>query len=388
MNKVYNNKNSNTDLIKLQVRDLIQKQRDYFSNGNTRTIEKRIHSLQKLKKTIKSHEEDILNALYEDLRKSEFEAYSAEIGFVYQEIDHTLKHLKKWAKKRKVKTPLVLQPAKSWIQPEPLGSVLIIAPWNYPFQLAVAPLVSALAAGNTAIIKPSSVTTATSATLRRIIDIAFDNQYVAVVEGNHEIGDFLLSEKFDHIFFTGSPGVGAKVMKAASEYLTPVTLELGGKSPVIVDEHARIHEAARKIAWGKYLNAGQTCIAPDYVLVHHAVKDEFISEMKKVLKDYYGDDPAKSRDYPRIINEKHFNRLSNLIRKKHVVHGGSMNKKDLYIEPTILENLPDNSPIMKEEIFGPLLPVQEIDSIEEAVTYINSRPNLWLCIFFQTTMST
>jgi len=371
MNKVYSN---NINYQKIETRGYIQQQKEYFQSGALSGIKERIRTLKLLRETIRNFEDDITKALYEDLRKPVFEAYSAEIGFLYQDIDHTLKNIKKWTKKRKVATPLVLQPATSWIQSDPLGTVLIIAPWNYPFQLALSPLITAVAAGNTAIIKPSEMAQATSSVIRKIIEIVFNKNHVAVIEGGVEITQFLLSEKFDHIFFTGSPEVGKIIMKAASENLTPVTLELGGKSPVIVEKSASIENAAKKIIWGKFLNAGQTCIAPDYILVDNSIKEEFLASMKKTIKEFYSSDVKSSPDYARIINTKHFHRLVNLMRKKNVVHGGAIDKSDLYIEPTLLTDLPESSPIMTEEIFGPLLPVQGYDSIEEAVSFINKRP--------------
>ena len=259
-----------------------------------------------LKNSIKENEEKIINALYSDLKKPELEAYTAEIAILYQEIDYAIRNIKKWAKKKKVKTPWIFQPASSWIKPEPYGQILVLGPWNYPFQLTIAPLVAAISAGNVSILKPSELAPATSKIITEIISETFDSSYVYVAEGGVDISKSLLEEKFDHIFFTGGTEVGKIIMEKASHNLTPVTLELGGKSPVIVNNDAKVDLAAKKIAWGKFINAGQTCLAPDYVLVHRDIKDDLVNKIKYYINEFYGSEPEKSKDYARIINQKHF----------------------------------------------------------------------------------
>ncbi len=362
--------NINKDI--LQIRNKLQEQMEFFNKGGTRNKKFRIKQLRSLKEAIKKNEKDILNALYDDLKKPEFESYMTEIGFVYKEIDHAKAKLKKWAKPKSVKTPFFLGPAKSWTIAEPYGQVLIIGPWNYPFQLIIAPLIASMAAGNVSIVKPSELAPATSAVISKIISDTFDPAYIHVVEGGVDRTRFLLSEKFDYIFFTGGTEIGRIVMEAASRFLTPVTLELGGKSPVIVNNDASIDSAAKKIVWGKFINAGQTCIAPDYLLVHKDVKDRLLGKIIKYISIFYGEDPKLSPDYSRIINIKHYKRIKSLLNGVDVIFGGHSSEKQLYISPTVIDGISLNSPVMKEEIFGPVLPVIVFRNIEEAISIVRS----------------
>jgi aldehyde dehydrogenase (NAD+) len=364
--------NVNKDI--LHTRGKLQEQAELFNKGKTRDIKFRIKQLQALKAAVKKNEKEILNALYNDLKKPDYESYMTEIGFVYKEIDHVKANLKKWAKPKSVKTPFFLGPARSWTVPEPYGQVLIIGPWNYPFQLIIAPLIASMAAGNVSILKPSELAPATSAVISKIIADTFDPAYVYVVEGGVEMTQFLLSEKFDHIFFTGGTEIGRIVMEAASKFLTPVTLELGGKSPVIVNDDASVDSAAKKIVWGKFINAGQTCIAPDYLLVHKDVKDRLLEKIEKYINVFYGEDPKLSPDYSRIINLKHYKRIKSLMSGANVMFGGQTSEKQLYISPTVIDGVPLNSPVMKEEIFGPVLPVIAFRDIDEAISVVRSMP--------------
>lgn len=361
---------------------MIEKYRDYFNTGETRSYEFRINQLNKLKNAIKKHEKEILKALYNDLGKPEFEAYATEIGIVYEEINYAIKNLKSWMKRKKVKTPITQMGSKSYIYPEPRGVVWIIAPWNYPFNLLMVPLIGAISAGNTIIVKSSKESRNISFVITKIIEENFDHRYIGMIKGGREEVNEILEEKLDYIFFTGSVEVGKKVMKAASKNLTPITLELGGKSPVILDKSANIKVAAKRIAWGKFLNVGQTCVAPDYLIVHKDLKDQFIKELMKVIKEYFGDNPKESKSYGRIINERHFNRLINLIDKEKLIFGGDYDCEDRYIGPTIVGDVNWNEAVMAEEIFGPILPIMTYDKIEDTINMINSHPKpLALYIF-------
>lgn len=355
------------------INEIVEVQRDFYYKDKTKDIQFRINSLQKLKKAIIENEKNIMAALKLDLNKPEFEAYATEIGVVLEEISYTLKHLRDWAKPKKVKTPIMHFIARSYIYQQPYGVVLIMSPWNYPFQLAISPLVGAIAAGNCSVIKPSNYSPNTSAIIEKIINENFDKSYITVLRGGREVNKNLLSEKFDYIFFTGSVEVGKVVMESASKYLTPVSLELGGKSPCIIDETADIDLAAKRIVWGKFTNAGQTCVAPDYILVKKCVKEDLLQKMKKYINQFYGDDPCNNTDYPKIINEKHFNRLVNLLNCGEVVIGGKYNSQTQQIAPTILNNITWDNLIMQDEIFGPIMPVLEFDTIDEIINTINSR---------------
>lgn len=363
------------------IQDLIRRQRAFFRTGKTKDVEFRVQQLQTLRQAVLDSQDAVMAALHADLRKPEFETYATEIG-VIREIDYVLKHLKSWVKPRKVASPIDQFPSTAKVHSEPLGVVLIIGPWNYPFQLALSPLVGAIAAGNCAILKPSELAPATSRVIADLAQNIFDPAYVAVVEGGVETSQALLAEKFDHIFFTGGTAIGKVIMKAAAEHLTPVTLELGGKSPCIVARDTSIPETARRIAWGKFINTGQTCIAPDYLLVDRQIKAELLDAIKAQIRDFYGDDPSQSPDYGRIISDKHFARLERFLQDGTVICGGQTHAGDRYIAPTILDNVSPDAPIMQDEIFGPILPVLEYDTLDDAIAFVCDRPKpLALYIF-------
>ena len=357
------------------LREKINKQREYFSTGETKDINFRIEKLKKLRDVLKSEEEKVFEALKKDLMKSSFESYVTEVAMVYDEINMHIKNIKKWSKKRRVKTPLVQFPAKSFIQLEPYGVVLIIGPFNYPFMLTMDPLIGAIAAGNTAVIKPSESAPETSKILKEILEKVFDEKYVLHVnpERGKEVVEELLKEKFDYIFFTGSATVGKIVMKAASQYLTPVTLELGGKSPCIIDKDCKLELAARRIVWGKLLNSGQTCVAPDYLYVHKDIEEEFIKKLEEEIKNQFGDNPLESKDYSKMVNEREFNRVLSYIDKEKLVFGGNYNRKTFQIEPTILKNVTWNDPVMEREIFGPIFPILPFENLDEVIRLVNSK---------------
>lgn len=356
------------------TRGVLEKQRDYFASGETKAIDFRIQQLKKLYQAIEDYEDEILEALHEDLNKAGFEAYATEIGLVLEEITYLLKNMKKFLKPKRVRTPLSQFPSVSRVYKEPYGQVLIIAPWNYPFLLTISPLVGALAAGNTAVIKPSEFAPATSVILKRIVEKTFDPAYVTVVEGAVEVNQSLLTKDFDFIFFTGSTEVGKIVMEKASQHLTPVVLELGGKSPAIVDETADIKMAAKRIAWGKGINAGQTCVAPDYVLVQEEVKAELIQELMKYFTEFFGEDAEKNDEYPKIINEKHYQRLTALVETGEVIYGGQQNDNSRQLNLTMMDQVSWDDPIMQEEIFGPILPILSYKNLDEAIGAIKARP--------------
>jgi len=363
---------------------LIEKQREYFNSGATRSVDFRKEQLSQLARAVENNEDKVFDALKADLSKSQYESYLTEIGILLDDIKYVIKHIDQWAKSKKVRTPLMHSPASSWIHPEPLGVSLIIAPWNYPFLLALSPLVGSIAAGNCAIIKPSEFSKHTSRLLADIVRNEFDEEYLAVVEGASEASQALLKEKFDIIFFTGSVQVGKIVMTAAAQHLTPIILELGGKSPSIVDSETDVSLSAKRVASGKFINAGQTCIAPDYVLVQKDIKDEFVAEFGKQLKLFYGENPQDHTDYPRIINDKHFNRLVELLNRGRILHGGQVDLADRYIAPTLLDGVTWEDPVMQEEIFGPILPLIEYEDISQVITWINSRPKPLALYLFTT----
>jgi aldehyde dehydrogenase (NAD+) len=353
-------------LLEQQAKQLVTKQRTFFNTGHTKSVEYRIQALQNLRKGIEKYQQRILDALRADLNKSEAEGFSSEIRIVLGELDYTLEHLRNWAAPRTVPTSSAMPDAVSTIYPEPYGVALIIAPWNYPFQLAFGPLIGAIAAGNCAVIKPSELTPATSRLIFDLIQDIYSEEYIAVMEGEVETSTALLNEKFDYIFFTGSTGVGRIVMKAAAEHLTPVTLELGGKSPAIVHKDADLQLAAQRIVRGKFLNAGQTCVAPDYLLVDEQVHDQLIDHIRAEVSNAYGDDVMQNKDFPHIVNARNFDRLSAFLTNGSTLMGGRSNRGQLMIEPTVLGDITWDSPVMQEEIFGPVLPVikySELDPI-------------------------
>lgn len=358
------------------VKEIFDQQVRYFNGQSTRPVSFRIQQLKQLKQAILDHEQEIYDALYKDLRKSTYEAFGSEIGQVIKEIDFAIKHLPSWASPKRVTTPLMFFPSTSRIHRDPLGVVLIIAPWNYPFFLSISPLVSAIAGGNTAIIKPSEEAAHTALVIEKIISTAFSAEYIHVVQGvGGEVIPAMLHElRFDHVFFTGSTQVGQKIMEMAAKKLVPVTLELGGKSPCIVDQSASLDYTAKKIAWSKLMNAGQTCVAPDYVLAHRSIKDQLVAKLKENFKQMLGDDPSKSEDFGRIINVKRFKSIVKYLSQGKLVGGGRHNEADLYIEPTLLEDISINDTVMQEEIFGPVLPILTYDTNEEVIAWIEKNP--------------
>ncbi len=366
---------------------LVNKQRNFFNTGKTKDIEFRIEQLKKLRQVISDNQELIMEALKKDLNKSRMEAYGTEVGFLLADIKHTLKTIRSLAKPRKVKTPLFHQLGSSWIQPEPYGVTYVVAPWNYPFQLAIAPAIGALAAGNTCIIRPSRMSENTARVMEKLINSNFDESYLKVVLSDIRQSNELLEQKFDYIFFTGSPDVGRQIYAAASKHLTPVTLELGGKSPCFVDETFNTNWGIKRIVWGKFTNAGQTCVAPDYVLVDKKVKQKFVDLFIKTTKEFFGEDPQKSPDLGRIINEKHFLRLTKLLEKGNILMGGKTDINDLYIAPTLIDGVTADDPVMQGEIFGPILPIIEYEKLDDAIRFVNSRNKpLALYIFSEDKM--
>ena len=357
---------------------LFETQKKNLQNVASTTVRQRKQKLKKLLKAMFTYQEDIRAALYKDYKKHPSEVDLTEIYPVTNEIKHAIKHIRGWMADESVKTPLPLLGSKSWIKYEPKGNVLVIAPWNFPVNLSFAPIISAIAAGNCIILKPSEHTPHASAVIKKIINHVFDENEVAVVEGGIETSQALLSLPFNHIFFTGAPSIGKIVMKAAAKHLASVTLELGGKSPTIVDETANINAAATRIAWSKFMNNGQICIAPDYLFVHKKVKDKFIKAVQKKIKQFYGESVEHSKDYARMVNTRHFDRVKSYLddaisKGAKVIEGGQTNSESDFIAPTILTNVPANSMVMEEEIFGPLLPIHEYENIDEALKIINSK---------------
>ena len=368
----------------MDIPALVSRQKDYFYGGATLDTAGRKEALIALRNAILSREKDISDALYQDLRKAPFESYMSEIGMVMDELGYILKHLEKWAKPRKVPTPLSQFPGRSFIWKEPYGTVLIMSPWNYPFMLSLDPLIGAVAAGNCVILKPSAYAPHTSRILAELIGSVFSPAHVAVVEGGREENSALLEQRFDFIFFTGSVSVGKLVMEKASRNLTPVALELGGKSPCIIDETANLPLAAHRLVFGKLLNAGQTCVAPDYVLVKKERKEDLIRLLKSNIHDALGENPEKNPEYPKIINEKHFRRLLDILEGETILLGGSADEKSLTIAPTVTEATAD-SPSMQEEIFGPILPILTYDKPDDAIRFIREREKpLALYLFTQS----
>ena len=357
--------------------NLLNKQRKYLLDKGSIDVNTRIENLKKLKNVIKKYEDEIIDSLNKDLGKHIFEAYSNEVGFVYGSIDYAIKNIKSWTKVVKVKNDLAQLPGKSYIYKSAYGAVLIIGPYNYPFQLLIEPLIGAICGGNTVILKPSEYTTNTENIIKTIIKEAFDEEYVAVVTGDYKVNSELLDLQFDYIFFTGSVNVGKIVMEKAAKHLTPVTLELGGKSPVIVDNSANLKISAKRIMWGKLINAGQTCVAPDYALVHKDIYDEFINECTKSVIEFYGEDIINSKDFGRIINERHMKRLSNILEhdKDKIAFGGEVNFEQRYISPTILRDVDLSDKVMSEELFGPILPVIKYKNMEDIKYYISKHKN-------------
>jgi aldehyde dehydrogenase (NAD+) len=360
----------------------IEAQREFFNTNITKDVSFRISQLKKLESVLRSNQSLMDEAIYKDFKKGSFENYATELSIIYHEIDNYIKNIKTWSRRIRVKTDLANIPSKSYVIPEPFGVVLVIGAWNYPFQLSILPMVAAIAAGNTVIIKPSELSLNSSHAMAKIINDNFDSNYIKVIEGGVEETTALLREKFDKIFYTGSTNVGKIVMKAAAQHLCPVVLELGGKSPSFVFNDANIKITAKRLIWAKFLNGGQTCVAPDYLLLEKGVKDKLVAEMKQQIVEILGDNPIDSEAFVRIINPRHFDRLSLLIDKKKVVYGGQTIAEELYIEPTLMDNVSFDDLVMQEEIFGPILPMIEFDNLDWAIKQVKDRPKpLALYIF-------
>lgn len=367
---------------KANIEELLKKQRAYFNTGATLPVSFRIRALKKLGRNIKKYEKEIGAALNKDLGKSGIEGYFCETGLVLSEISYMIRKLPFYAREKTVPSPITQFVSRSFIKPSPYGNTLIMSPWNYPFLLTVNPLVNAIAAGNTAVVKPSAYSPESSEIIKKLIEETFDPEFVAVVTGGRKENSDLLKQKFDLIFFTGSQAVGKEVLRNAAEHLTPSVLELGGKSPCIIDKSAKIKLAARRFVFAKFLNCGQTCVAPDYVLCHESVKDEFIKEVKREIKRQYGADPINNPDYGKIINKKHFDRINGLVDRDKVVFGGRSDASSLKIEPTVMDGVTYSDAVMGEEIFGPLVPVLTFESYKEIIRDLAGKPKpLALYIF-------
>lgn len=354
---------------------IFKNQKEFFESGKTINVDYRIKNLKKLNDIIKKNEDKILNELKKDLGKSNFEGYVTEVGILYDDINFHIKNVKKWSSEEKRKSPIVYYPSKSYIYKEPYGVTLIIGPFNYPFQLVIAPLIGAISAGNTAIIKPSENSRNIALLLEKLINENFPEEYLRVVNplGGKETVSLLLDKPFDYIFFTGSVRVGKLVMQKAAQHLTPVTLELGGKSPCIVDSDAKLKLAAKRIVWGKFLNAGQTCVAPDYLCVHKSVKDELLKLIINEIRIQFGENVRNSGDYPRIVNKSSLERLSGYLNDGKIYYGGNIDEDNLYIEPTLIIKPDLNSPLMSDEIFGPILPILVYEDLDNVIKFINHR---------------
>lgn len=359
----------------MNIESIVASQREFFASGKTFDIAFRKQALKSLRDSILRHEKELLEAIKTDLGKSSTEAYMCEVGLTLSTIRYTLKHLSRWARTRRMPTPLTNFHSRSMIVQEPYGVVLVMSPWNYPVLLSLEPLIGAIAAGNTVVLKPSAYSANTSNIIAQVIEETFDSAYVSVIKGGREANQSLLEEKFDYIFFTGGVNVGKLVMQKASAHLTPITLELGGKSPCIVERSADLQIAARRIVFGKFLNCGQTCIAPDYILVEKTIHDEFVKHLIKELTLMYGEDILTNPNYGKIINRKHYDRLLGLITQQKIVFGGKHDEETLRIEPTILDHVTGDDAVMQEEIFGPLLPILSVSDMDEAYHFVQSRPH-------------
>lgn len=365
----------------LNIPQLISDQREFFKSQKTKSISFRKNALKKLKHEIQQKENEIYNALKKDFNKPEFETYLSEIGIVYSEIDLAIKNISKWSKPKRVSASLLNFPSSDYIYSEPYGTVLIIAPWNYPFQLAIAPLIAAITGGNTAVLKPSELTPNTSKLISEIVTSTFSKNHVCVVEGGIPLATMLLEQRWDYIFFTGSVPVGKIVAKAAAKYMTPVTLELGGKSPCIIDDSVNVKLVAKRLVWGKFLNAGQTCIAPDYLIVKDSIKQKLISNIEKEVLVSYGKNPEESQDFARIVNSKNLERLSKMLDDSNVIFGGQINKDTNYLSPTLIDEPTLDSNVMREEIFGPILPILSYSNendIDAIITHFEKPLSLYI----------
>jgi len=353
----------------------VSQQKELFNSGNTLSYEFRKRQLIRLKTAIKAYERPLIHALEKDFHKPAFESYVTEIGQAYEEINFALKHLRQWMRPRRKHTPITQFPSRSFVYPEPRGTVLIIAPWNYPFNLVILPLIGAIAAGNTAILKTASEAPLTSAVIGEMIDTTFDPNYILALSGTSNLTQAIIKESVDYIFFTGSTRVGKIVMQEAAKHLTPVTLELGGKSPVIVDDLHEPKVTAQRIAWGKFINAGQTCVAPDYLLVREELKEPLVNALIEVIQEFYGEITPGHPDFAHIINEKHFNRITGYLKEGTVIYGGESDEEALFVGPTLMDNIKKNGKIMQDEIFGPILPILTYKEIEEAIEWVCQRPD-------------
>lgn len=356
-----------------RIREIRERQGRFFRSGETLDVKWRLERLKAFEAAVRKWEKPLCEALWTDLHKSYEEAYLTEVSLLLGEIRSHIHNLRKWSRPKRVSTPLKMFPSRSRIVSEPLGTALIIAPWNYPVQLLLTPLVGAISSGCTAVLKPSPYVPNVSKVTRQLIEDTFNDEYIAVVQGNRDVNAALLEERWDLIFFTGSPALGKIVMGAAARNLTPVVLELGGKSPCIVDKDADIKTAARRIAWGKSLNAGQTCIAPDYLMLHEDIKDVFLKELELNFKELLGDNPQETKHFVRIVNDKAFDRMEGYLKDGKVVSGGRTDKSDRYFEPTVLDVVPQDATVMNEEIFGPIFPVRTFKEIDEVISYVVSR---------------
>ena len=366
----------------MQIEELVQRQRAFYSTGKTLPVEFRMEALRKLKAEIRAMEPEIDRALEQDLGKSGMESYMCEVGMTLAELSYLLAHTPAYFRPHRAATPLAQFHAASFTLAEPYGLVLVMSPWNYPFMLTLEPLLGAIACGNCCVVKPSAYAPNTSAVIKKLVERCFPPEYVAVVEGGRQENQALLNQRFDYIFFTGGQKVGTEVLRHAAEYLTPVTLELGGKGPCVVDHTAKLDLAAKRIAFGKLLNCGQTCVAPDYFLVEGSVEAEFIEKLKTALEQMAGKEPLKNKDYVHMVSRKHYDRVMGLIDREKVVYGGRADPESLRIEPTILRNVTQEDPIMQEEIFGPLLPILPVADVEEAMEIIKSREKPLACYLF------
>jgi aldehyde dehydrogenase (NAD+) len=358
---------------KEDIRLIIDSQKQFFATGKTFDTDFRLETLKKLRLLINQHEQDIVNAIWKDFHKPEFEVIATESRFVIKELNHTIRNLKSWSRKKRIKTPVVHFLSHSYVIPQPYGQVLVLSPWNFPFQLAFLPLIGAIAAGNCVLLKVSSQVPETAAVMVRILS-HFPRELVAMIDGDHSVNDFLLDQKFDYIFFTGSPRVGKSVMQKASVNLIPVSLELGGKNPCVIAADARLDYAAKRIAWGKLINGGQTCVSPDYLLIDKKVRDTFLLLISEEIRKFYGDNPEKSNDFSRVISSESVERLSRLMNTGQIVIGGKTDLETKYVAPTVIKDVRPDDPIMQEEIFGPVLPVIDFDEFEEVYAIIEQNP--------------
>lgn len=365
-----------------EIAFILEEQRKFFLSGETLPIKFRKQMLKKLYASVVFHKEEILSALTSDLGKSDFEGFMCEVGLSLTEISYMIKNVKKFAKEKTVVTPLAQFASRSYKKPCPYGNTLIMSPWNYPFLLSIEPLANAIAAGNTAILKPSAYSPATSKIIEKILSECFEKKFVAVVTGGRQENAALLEQKFDFVFFTGSQAVGKEVLRHTAENLTPAILELGGKSPCIIDKSAKIKLAAKRVVFGKYLNCGQTCVAPDYILCHKDIKDEFVKEVKIQIEKQYGKNPLENSDYGKIINQKHFERVSSLINAEKIVHGGKTNPQTQQIEPTVLDNVTWDDAVMQEEIFGPIMPILTYENLDQVIADLQKKQKPLALYFF------